>query len=89
MTATAPTTWSASEVLRQIAARQIALVPAFDGKLWVASVDEFGSGVASKRRKVRTISATAATPVGAVKALVEKLDTMATPQELFSEAYEY
>jgi hypothetical protein len=85
VTATAPTTWTAAEILRQIAARRIAVVPAFDGRLWMASVDEFGAGVASKRRKVRMISATAATPREAIERLVAKLDGEPQEREMFEE----
>lgn len=86
MTATAI---SAADILREIERRQISIVPSFDGKFWTASVDEFGASVASKRRKVRMISATASTPQAAVAALIQRIDEMATPRELFGDPYDY
>jgi hypothetical protein len=79
------TTYSASDILRLIAEREISLTPTFDGRIWSASVDEFGSNVASKRRKVRSISATSSTPAGAVRALIEKLDAMPQSRPLVEE----
>jgi hypothetical protein len=71
-----------ADAWREVVSRQISLVPAFDGKFWVASVDEKGKNVASKKRKVRMISATASSPIGAIEKLVEKLEMEAEPQYL-------
>jgi len=65
---------TAAEILREIAARNISIVPAFDGRIWTASVDEKGVTFASKKRKVRMISATASTPIAAVSGLIAMLD---------------
>lgn len=67
-------TMTASQAFTEIARRQIALVPSFEGRIWTASVDEFGETFASKKRKVRMISATSSTPIGAVKNLLAILD---------------
>jgi hypothetical protein len=64
---------TAAEVLRQIAERNISLVPMFDGKLWVASVDVKGSG-RNRKRALSSASALAPTPAQAVERLIERLD---------------
>jgi hypothetical protein len=71
---------TASQAFTEIAKRGIALVPAFDGQVWMASVDEKGDTVASKKRKVRSISATDSTPIGAVEALLATLNQQPQPQ---------
>lgn len=63
-----------ADAFAEITRRQISIVPAFDGKVWMASVDEKGSNVATKRRKVRSVSATSSTPIGAFRELIAKLD---------------
>jgi hypothetical protein len=67
-------TMIASQAFAEVARRQIAIVPAYDGRIWVASVDEKGYTLASKKRKVRMISATASSPIAAIAALIEKLN---------------
>lgn len=63
-------TMTASQVFEEIARRQIALVPAFDGSVWMASVDHKGDTITTKKRKIASDSATATTPLGAVEALL-------------------
>jgi len=70
---------SAADILREIEARQISLVPALG--LWSASVDECGDTLLTKKRKIRSISATAPTPAEAVRALIEKIEAEAQERE--------
>jgi hypothetical protein len=72
---------TASEVLHQIATRRIGLTCCLDGKLWVASVDIKGNGVATKKRVVQSVSAIASTPIQAVCDLVAKLDASGINQQ--------
>lgn len=74
---TATQTMTAGQILDEISKRGIALVPALD--LWMASVDEKGTTISTKSRKIRSISATDSSPIGAVTALLAILD--ARPQE--------
>lgn len=69
------------ECLREIANRKINLVSSL--ALWHASVDETGDTITTKRRKIRSISAIAPTPLDAVSELIRKLDSEAREQELF------
>jgi len=88
MTATSQTRLTAAEAWREVAARQIAITPALG--LWTASVDEFGDGVSTRKRKVRSISATAASPMAAVRDLIAKLDVEAQEREMFDgDPYDY
>ncbi len=88
-TATQPTLTAAesrrlAEAMRQVIERRIALTPVFDGKLWVASVEVRGDGI-NRRRILRTVSATAATPREAIERLVAKLDGEPQEREMFEE----
>lgn len=65
---------------REIIQRRIALTPVFDGKLWAASVDVKGRSDHNRKRAVRSVSATASSPIGAIVALIEKLNAEAQPQ---------
>jgi hypothetical protein len=76
---------TASEAFDAIAARKISLVFSFDA-FWHASVDVKGETLTTKKRNVRSISVIALTPIGAVEALLGKLDAEPTDQELFDEA---
>lgn len=69
-----------SAAWRAIIERRISLTPAFDGRIWSASVDVKGSSRHNQKRAVRSVSATAASPIGAIRLLVEKLDAEAEPQ---------
>lgn len=81
-------TYFASDILREIAEREISLVPSFDGRFWTASVDRKGTTLTTRGRKVEMISATSTTPAAAVRALIEKLDAEAKPQSLYEPDYE-
>jgi hypothetical protein len=74
MKITTQLTMTAAQAFAEVARRQISIVPSFDGKFWTASVDEKGDTFASKKRKVRMISATSSTPIGAVRELIAKID---------------
>jgi hypothetical protein len=74
-------TQSASQLFAEIAIRQISLVPVFGDKLWSASVDIKGGARHNRKRSIASVSATAPTPAGAVKALIEKLDGVATQED--------
>jgi hypothetical protein len=50
------------------------IIAALDGRVWVASVEVKGDGVATKKRAVRSVSATASSPIGAIRSLIAKLD---------------
>jgi|SRR5262245_11947171 len=65
---------SIADAWRELTARSISIVPSFDGRIWTASVDEKGNTISTKKRKVRMVSATASTPLGAISALVAKLE---------------
>jgi hypothetical protein len=75
-------TMTLADAWREIIERQISIVPSFDGRFWTASVDEKGKNIASRKRKVRMISATASAPIAAIEMLVEKLEMEAEPQYL-------
>jgi hypothetical protein len=71
---------TAAEAWREVEARQISLTPALGQ--WVASVDIKGRGHNSKRA-LHSLSATASSPIAAVRALIEliqMLDVGETPQ---------
>ena len=72
MTATAQIL-SPLDAWREIAARNISLTPVFDGRIWIASVDQCGEGH-NRKRALRSVSAMAATPLAAIQALIETLD---------------
>lgn len=67
-----------SEAFAAIERRQISLVPALNQ--WVATVDQTGDTLTTKKRKVKSIFAVANTPAEAVEALVAKLDAEAKQQ---------
>lgn len=72
---------TASEFLAAIERHQIALVPAFDGQVWMASVDHKGDTITTKKRKIASDSATATTPLGAVEALLVILNQQPQAQQ--------
>jgi hypothetical protein len=75
---------TASQILAEVERRQIALVSAFGG-VWMASVDECGDTITTKKRKIRSISATSSTPTGAVEALLAILNQQPQAQEFEDE----
>jgi len=81
-TATTRGQLTASELWREVEARRICLVPVFDDKLWAASVEVKGVGH-NRKRTIRALSAIGSTCIGAVAALVEKLDAEAKQQRLW------
>lgn len=83
MTTATATTLTYADAWREVTARNISVVPAFDGKFWCASVTEKGTSVATLKRDVRMISATSSTPIGAVKSLIALLDSQAQERALF------
>jgi hypothetical protein len=64
---------TANEALWEIETRQIAITPAFDGKVWMASLDIKGEGH-NAHRPVRSITATASTPMEAVAELAARIE---------------
>jgi len=64
---------TAAEAFLEIESRAISLAPLFDGKLWLASVDVYGERH-NKNKALSCLSATCATSLGAVSALVNKLE---------------
>ncbi len=71
-----------AETMRVIVERRVALTPVFDGAIWSASVEIRGDGI-NRRRILRTVSATAATPREAIERLVAKLDGEPQEREMF------
>jgi hypothetical protein len=71
-----------AQMLNQIERRKINLVHSFDA-FWHASVDVNGQTLTTKKRAVRSISVIALTPIGAVEALVSKIDNEAQERALF------
>jgi len=67
-----------SNLRRNLAPADLAC-PLLDGRFWTASVDIKGSGH-NRKRALKSVSATTSTPLQAVAALVEMLDTGETPQ---------
>jgi len=82
VTAFAQIKQSAAECLAEIARRRIGLTSAFDGRVWVASVELKGEGH-NLKRNLQVVSATGPTPIAAVETLLNKLDGTPTPVALF------
>ncbi|MCI0338631.1 MAG: hypothetical protein L0226_13725 [Acidobacteria bacterium] len=87
MITTAQTTLTATEAWREVEERDIAIVPAFGGATWSASVDIKGDARHNRKRAVRSVSAAALSPIRAVEALIKMLDASTQPQQLFDEDY--
>jgi len=80
-TATSPRLTPA-QVFAAISRYRISLTSAFDGRIWLASVELKGSG-ANRKRNLQIASATGPTPIAAVEALLNKLNGAPTPVALF------
>jgi hypothetical protein len=76
---------TASAAFVEIEARRISLTCAFDGKVWLASVERVKRKRLFKKPDMEVVSATASTAFDAVVALVAKLDAEAQQQELWME----
>lgn len=72
---------TAADAWRAVIERRISLTPAFDGKVWSASTDVKGSSRHNHKRAVRSVSAVASSPIGAIKELVQKLDAEAEQRD--------
>lgn len=66
---------TAAECWREVATRKISLTPALG--LWIAEVWINGGRDHNRKRPVRSVSAIALSPIGAVAALVAKLNAEA------------
>src|SRR5262249_22125337 len=77
---------SPTEAFAEIAHRRIGLTSAFDGRVWVASVELKGSGI-YRKRNLRVISATGPTPIAAVAELIKMLDGAPQEMALFEEEF--
>jgi hypothetical protein len=77
-TATTRRQLTAAEAFVEIEAHGISLIPILRGRFWTASVDMYGRGHNS-RRAINSLSATSNTSLGAVAALVDKLEAQEGP----------
>jgi hypothetical protein len=73
---------SAAEFWREIQTRQITIVPAFDGRVWSASIERVKSKKRFTKADLEIVSATGSTPLDAVRRLIVKLDGAAQEREL-------
>jgi hypothetical protein len=84
-TATTRHQMSAAECWLEIETRNIALTPAFDGRVWLASIERVKTKKKFTRADMEIISATGPSALDAVGALVAKLDAEAEQRELWEE----
>jgi hypothetical protein len=75
MTATQPMT--AADAWREVVQRGISLTRGLDGRVWAASIELKGDTRATRKRNVKAVSATASSPIGAIRELIAKLDAEA------------
>jgi hypothetical protein len=76
---------TAAEAWQEVVKRRIALTPIIDGRLWSASADLRGETLTTRKRVIRSISATSSAPIAAVESLCAKLDAEAQQRALFEE----
>jgi hypothetical protein len=76
---------TAAEAWQEVVKRRIALTPIIDGRLWSASADVRGETRTTRKRAVRSVSATSSAPIAAVESLCAKLDSEAQERALFEE----
>lgn len=62
---------TAADAWHEVAARRISITPALG--LWVACVEVKGSGH-NRKRALRSVSAVATSPIGAIRALIERIE---------------
>lgn len=85
---TMSTAISAADAWREVVRRGISLTRCLDGNLWAASVELKGDSRATRKRNVKAVSATASSPIGAIRELIAKLDNEAVERALFDENIE-
>jgi len=74
---------TAAEAWQEVVKRRISLTPIIDGLIWSASADVRGETLTTRKRTLRSVSATSSAPIAAIEKLVEKLDAEAQERALF------
>ncbi len=77
---------TADQAFAEIEARRISLTEAFDGRIWLASIERVRGKKRFTKPDMEVVSAAASSPIGAVTALIERLDAEIGQQELWRES---
>jgi hypothetical protein len=84
-TATTRPQLTAAQCWLEVETRNIALTPAFDGRVWLASIERVKNKKKFTRADMEVISATGPTALDAVGELVAMLDSEVEQRELWEE----